>query len=180
MVRWNAPRTPSIPAGYFHAASEVEIEKERERDRRITTLRKSYRYVVYSPDGGQFIPPPTSLLIATLEPNTAYTVRVRAVYSSTVLVGGVPTIDKSYSGWSPDQSGTTAAGRANNIQLSLEFSDGTRSTTLAPGAEVTYRVKATGIHDWAAVRARGGIGKAQIRIWEPERHKYHQFPYSYY
>ena len=170
MVRWNAPRTPAIPAGYFHAASEVEIEKERERNRRITTLRKSYRYVVYSPDGGQLIPPPTSLVIATLEPNTAYTVRVRAVYGRTVLVGGVPTIDTSYSGWSPDTSGTTAAGRANNIQLSLKFSDGTRSTTLAPGAEVTYRVKATGIHDWAAVRTRGGIGKAQIRIWEHGRH----------
>ena len=171
MVRWNAPRTPSIPTGYFHAASEVEIEKERERDRRITTLRKSYRYVVYSPDGGQLIPPPTSLLIATLEPNTAYTVRVRAVYGRTVLVGGVPTIDMSYSGWSPDTSGTTAATvLANNIQLSLEYSDGTRSTTVAPGLEATYRVKVTGIHDWAAVRARGGIGKAEIRIWEHGRH----------
>ncbi len=42
--------------------------------------------------------------------------------------------------------------------------------TAASGEEVTYRVKATGIHDWAAVRARGGIGKAKIRIWEPERH----------
>ena len=31
-------------------------------------------------------------------------------------------------------------------------------------------MKATGIHDWPAVRARGGIGKAQIRIWEHGRH----------
>ena len=30
------------------------------------------------------------------------------------------------------------------------------------------------------MRARGGIGKANIRIWEPERHKYHYVPYSYY
>ena len=87
--------------------------------------------------------------------------------------------ERYYSPWSPDTAGTTAAG-AHNIKLSLEFPDGTRSTTVAPGAEVTYRVKATGIHDWPAVRARGGIGKAQIRIWEPERHKFHFFPYGYY
>ena len=123
---------------------------------------------------------PTYLLIPALEPNTAYTVRVRVVYRIHVLVAGLTTVEGIYSAWSPDTSGTTAAGRANNIQLSLEFPDETRSTTAAPGAEVTYRVKATGIHDWAAVRARGGIGRAKIRIWEPERHKYHFFPYSYY
>ena len=177
MVRWNAPRTPSADT---HVAYQVEIEKERERDRRITTLRKRYLYVVKSVDDG-VTPPPTSLLIPGLEPNTAYTVRVRVVYQIPELVEGLTTVEGIYSAWSPDTSGTTAAtGRANNIQLSLEFPDGTRSTTAAPGAEVTYRVKATGIHDWAAVRARGGIGKAEIRIWEPERHKYHFFPYSYY
>ena len=177
MVRWNAPRTPT--AGYTLAAYEIEIEKERERDRRITTLRKSYRYQVFSVDSGA-TPPLTSLFIPGLERNTAYTVRVRTGYTRLVQVGLVFTVEKIFSGWSPDQSGTTAAGRANNIQLSLEFPDGTRSTTVAPGAEVTYRVKATGIHDWPAVRARGGIGKAQIRIWEPERHKFHFFPYGYY
>ena len=176
MVRWNAPRTPSsdTPVAY-----EVEIEKERERDRRITTLNKRYLYLVESVDGGT-TPPPTYLLIPGLERNTAYTVRVRVVYRIPVLVEGLTTVGGIYSAWSPDTSGTTAAGRANNIQLSLEYPDGTRSTTAAPGAEVDYRVKATGIHDWAAVRARGGVGKAQIRIWEPERHKYHYFPYSYY
>ena len=156
MVRWNAPRTPS--AGHILTGYDVEIEKERERDRRITTLRKSYLYKLA---GGSV----TNLLIPGLEPNTAYTVRVRAV-----LIASVLSESDQYSPWSPDTSGTTAAGGANNIQLSLEFTDGTRSTTLAPGAEVTYRVKATGIHDWAAVRARGGIGKAQIRIWEHGRH----------
>ena len=166
MVRWNAPRTASIPTDYTFLDYEVEIEKERERNRRITTLRKSYLYVVESMDGG-LTPPQTSLLIPALEPNTAYTVRVRAVYRSLLTSFDGP---ERYSPWSPDTSGTTAAGRANNIQLSLEFSDGTRSMTVAPGAEVTYRVKATGIHDWAAVRARGGIGKAQIRIWEHGRH----------
>ena len=177
MVRWNAPRTPT--AGYNLSAYDVEIEKERERDRRITTLRKSYRYVIDSPDDGT-IPPLTYLLIPGLERNTAYTVRVRSEYLRLVNVGGVSTVEKIFSAWSPDTAGTTAAGRANNIQLSLVFPDGTRSTTVAPGAEVTYRVKATGIHDWPAVRARGGIGKAQIRIWEPERHKFHYFPYGYY
>ena len=176
MVRWNAPRTPSsdTPVAY-----QVEIEKERERDRRITTLNKRYLYLVASVDGGT-TPPPTYLLIPGLERNTAYTVRVRVVYRIHVLVEGLTSVGGIYSAWSPDTSGTTAAGRANNIQLSIEFPDGTRSTTAAPGAEVTYRVKATGIHDWAAVRARGGVGKARIRIWEPERHKYHYFPYSYY
>ena len=87
-----------------------------------------------------------------------------------MLVATVLSESDQYSPWSPDTSGTTAAGRGNNIQLSLEFSDETRSMTVAPGAEVTYRVKATGIHDWPAVRARGGIGKAQIRIWEHGRH----------
>ena len=122
----------------------------------------------------------TYLLIPGLERNTAYTVRVRVVYQIRVLVEGLTSVGGIYSAWSPDTSGTTAAGRANNIQLSLEFPDGTRSTTVAPGAEVTYRVKATGIHDWAAVRARGGVGKARIRIWEPARHGHHYFPYSYY
>ena len=42
MVRWNAPRTPT--AGHILTGYDVEIEKERERDRRITTLRKSYLY----------------------------------------------------------------------------------------------------------------------------------------
>ena len=177
MVRWNAPRTPSIPTGYTFLDYQVEIEKERERNRRITTLSKRYLYVVETIDGGT-TPPVTYLLIPKLEPNTTYTVRVRAVYDSLLALTEGP--ERYYSPWSPDTSGTTAAGRANNIQLSLEFPDGTRSTTVAPGAEVTYRVKATGIHDWAAVRARGGIGKARIRIWEPERHKYHQVPYSYY
>ena len=97
-----------------------------------------------------------------------------------MLIATVVSESDQYSPWSPDTAGTTAAGRAHNIQLSLVFPDGTRSTTVAPGAEVTYRVKATGIHDWAAVRARGGIGKANIRIWEPERHKFHFFRYSYY
>ena len=84
---------------------------------------------------------------------------------------GVTTVERPYSAWSPDTAGTTAATvRANNIQLSLEYPDGTRSMTAAPGAKVTYRVKATGIHDWAAVRARGGVGRAQIRIWEHGRH----------
>ena len=156
MVRWNAPRTPT--AGHILTGYDVEIEKERERDRRITTLRKSYLYKLA---GGVV----TNLLIPGLEPNTAYTVRVRAV-----LVATVESESDQYSAWSPDTSGTTAAGQANNIQLSLEFSDETRSMTVAPGAEVTYRVKATGIHDWPAVRARGGIGKAQIRIWEHGRH----------
>ena len=161
MVRWNAPRTPSVPAGTHHAGYDVEIEKERERNRRITTLSKRYRYEVE----GESV---THLLIPTLEPNTAYTVRVRAVYLTLLTLTDGP---DSYSPWSPDQSGTTATGRANNIQLSLEFPPGgTRSMTAAPGAKVTYRVKATGIHDWAAVRARGGIGKAQIRIWEHGRH----------
>ena len=166
MVRWNAPRTPA--AGIHLTGYEVEIEKERERDRRITTTRKSYLYQV----GSDILPPPTQLVIATLEPNTTYTVRVRAVSVEGMLVGGVLTItsDTIYSPWSPDQSGTTATVRANNIQLSLEFPGGTRRTTVAPGAEVPYRVKATGIHDWAAVRTRGGIGKAQIRIWEHGRH----------
>ena len=176
MVRWNAPRTVSsdTPVAY-----EVEIEKERERDRRITTLNKRYLYVVKSVDDGT-TPPPTYLLIPALEPNTTYTVRVRVVYQIPVLEEGLTTVEGIYSAWSPDTSGTTATGRAHNIQLSLEFPDGTRSTTAAPGDSVTYRVKATGIHDWAAVRARGGIGKANIRIWEPERHKYHYVPYSYY
>ena len=156
MVRWNAPRTPT--AGHILTGYDVEIEKERERDRRITTLRKSYLYKLA---GGVV----TNLLIPGLEPNTAYTVRVRAVLVATVL-----SESDQYSPWSPDTSGTTPAGRGNNIQLSLEFSDETRSMTVAPGAEVTYRVKATGIHDWPAVRARGGIGKAQIRIWEHGRH----------
>ena len=177
MVRWNAPRTAT--AEHSLAAYEIEIEKERERDRRITTTRKSYRYQVFSVDSGA-TPPLTYLLIPGLEPNTAYTVRVRTGYTRLVQVGLVFTVEKIFSGWSPDTSGTTAAGRANNIQLSLEFSDGTRSTTVAPGAEVTYRVKATGIHDWPAVRARGGIGKARIRIWEHGRHQYRQVPYSYY
>ena len=134
MVRWNAPRT-AAPAGTHHTGYEVEIEKERERDRRITTTRKSYLYQV----GSDILPPPTQLVIATLEPNTTYTVRVRAVSVEGMLVGGVLTItsDTIYSPWSPDQSGTTATVRANNIQLSLEFPDGTRSTTVAPGAEVT-------------------------------------------
>ena len=168
MVRWNAPRTAL--AGYILTGYDVEIEKERERDRRITTLRKSYLYKL----AGESV---TNLLIPGLELNTAYTVRVRAVLVATVI-----TESDRYSPWSPDTSGTTAAGRAHehDIQLSLEFPDGTRSTTVAPGVEVTYRVKATGIHDWAAVRARGGIGKANIRIWEPERHKFHFFRYSYY
>ena len=166
MVRWHAPRTASIPTGYTFLDYEVGIEKERERDRRITTLRKSYLYVVESMDGGT-TPPQTSLLIPALEPNTAYTVRVRAVSRSLLTLTDDP---DHYSPWSPDTAGTTATVRANNIQLSLEFSDGTRSMTVAPGLEVTYRVKATGIHDWAAVRARGGIGKAQIRIWEHARH----------
>ena len=166
MVRWNAPRTPSVED---ILAYEVEVEKERERDRRITTLSKRYLYKVESPNNGETAPV-TYLVIPGLEPNTTYTVRVRTQYIRARTVMGVTTIDKSYSGWSPDTAGTTAAGRANNIQLSLEFTDGTRSTTAAPGAEVTYRVKATGIHDWAAVRARGGIGKAQIRIWEHGRH----------
>ena len=156
MVRWNAPRTPT--AGHILTGYDVEIEKERERDRRITTLRKSYLYKLA---GGVV----TNLLIPGLEPNTAYTVRVRAV-----LVATVESESDQYSAWSPDTSGTTAAGQANNIQLSLEFSDETRNMTVAPGAEVAYRVKATGIHDWPAVRARGGIGKAQIRIWEHGRH----------
>ena len=177
MVRWNAPRTPTVED---ILAYEVEVEKERERDRRITTLSKRYLYKVESPNNGETAPV-TYLVIPGLEPNTTYTVRVRTQYIRASTVMGVTTVERPYSGWSPDTAGTTAAtGRANNIQLSLEFSDGTRSTTVAPGAEVTYRVKATGIHNWAAVRARGGIGKAQIRIWEPERHKYHQFPYSYY
>ena len=47
MVRWNAPRT-ATPAGTRLTGYEVEIEKERERDRRITTLRKSYLYQVGS------------------------------------------------------------------------------------------------------------------------------------
>ena len=81
MVRWNAPRTASIPTDYTFLDYEVEIEKERERNRRITTVRKSYLYVVESMDGG-LTPPQTSLLIPALEPNTAYTVRVRAVYRS--------------------------------------------------------------------------------------------------
>ena len=167
MVRWNAPRTPTVED---ILAYEVEVEKERERDRRITTLSKRYLYKVESPNNGE-IPPVTYLLIPGLEPNTAYTVRVRTQYIRASTVMGVTTVERPYSGWSPDTSGTTAATvRANNIQLSLEFSDGTRSMTVAPGAEVTYRVKATGIHDWAAVRARGGIGKAQIRIWEHGRH----------
>ena len=166
MVRWNAPRT--TPSGFTLLAYDVEIEKERERDRRISVLNKRYIYRIFQ--GGET--PPTHLLIPALEANTAYTVRVRAGY--------VKLTQRRLSPWSPDTSGTTAAGLAHDIQLSLEFSDGTRSTTVAPGAEVTYRVKATGIHDWAAVRARGGIGKAQIRIWEPERHKHHYFPYSYY
>ena len=177
MVRWNAPRTATIPTGYTFLDYEVEIEKERERNRRITTLSKRYLYVVETVDGGT-TPPVTYLLIPKLEPNTAYTVRVRAVYHS--LLALTEGSEIRYSPWSPDTSGTTATGRAHNIQLSLEFPDGTRSMTAAPGAEVTYRVKATGIHDWAAVRARGGIGKANIRIWEPERHKYHYVPYSYY
>ena len=166
MVRWNAPRTPSAdtPVAY-----EVEIEKERERDRRITTLNKRYRYLVASVDDGT-TPPVTHLLIPGLERNTAYTVRVRVVYRIPVLVEGLTSVEGIYSAWSPDTSGTTAAGRAHNIQLSLEFPDGTRNMTAAPGDSVTYRVKATGIHDWAAVRARGGIGKAQIRIWEHGRH----------
>ena len=171
MVRWHAPRT-ALPAGHLLTAYHVEVEKERERDRRITTLSKRYLYRADSPDIG-LTPPPTKLVIPGLEPNTAYTVRVRAVSLPTMLVGGVVTITSgSISGpWSPDTAGTTAATvRANNIQLSLEYPDETRSTTVAPGAEVTYRVKATGIHDWAAVRARGGIGKAQIRIWEHGRH----------
>ena len=167
MVRWNAPRTASIPTGYTFLDYEVEIEKERERNRLIWTLRKSYLYVVESMDGG-LTPPLTYLLIPGLEPNTAYTVRVRAVSRSLLTLTDE---QDHYSPWSPDQSGTTATGRANNIQLSLEFPPGgTRSMTAAPGAKVTYRVKATGIHDWAAVRARGGIGKAQIRIWEHGRH----------
>ena len=176
MVRWNAPRTPSsdTPVAY-----QVEIEKERERDRRITTLNKRYLYLVESVDGGT-TPPPTYLLIPGLERNTAYTVRVRVVYQIPVLVEGLTTVGGIYSAWSPDTSGTTAAGRANNIWLSLEYPDGTRSTTAEPGDEVTYRVKATGIHDWAAVRARGGVGKARIRIWERARHGHHYFPYSYY
>ena len=161
MVRWNAPRTTA--AGYSLAGYVVEVEKERERDRRITTLSKRYLYEVYLGDDG-VTPPQTYLLIPGLEPNTAYTVRVRAVLNQVgfnILV---------FSPWSPDTPGTTAAGRGNNIQLSLEFPDGTRNMTVAPGAEVAYRVKATGIHDWPAVRARGGIGKAQIRIWEHGRH----------
>ena len=167
MVRWNAPRTPTVED---ILAYEVEVEKERERDRRITTLHKSYLYKVESPNNGE-TPPVTNLLIPGLEPNTTYTVRVRAQYIRASTVMGVTTVERPYSGWSPETAGTTAATvRANNIQLSLEFSDGTRSMTVAPGAEVTYRVKATGIHDWAAVRARGGIGKAQIRIWEHGRH----------
>ena len=168
MVRWNAPRTPTIPFEYSFLAYEIDVEKERERDRRITTLHKSYRYEVEAVTvNGVLAPPPTQLLIPGLEPNTTYTVRVRAVYLPLLaLIQG----QTSYSPWSPDTSGTTAAGQANNIQLSLEFSDETRSMTVAPGAEVTYRVKATGIHDWPAVRARGGIGKAQIRIWEHGRH----------
>ena len=176
MVRWNAPRTPSsdTPVAY-----QVEIEKERERDRRITTLNKRYLYLVESVDGGT-TPPLTYLLIPGLERNTAYTVRVRVVYQIPVLVEGFTTVGGIYSAWSPDTSGTTAAGRANNIRLSLEYPDGTRSTTAEPGDEVTYRVKATGIHDWAAVRARGGVGKARIRIWERARHGHHYFPYSYY
>ena len=167
MVRWNAPRTASIPTGYTFLDYEVEVEKERERNRRITTLSKRYLYVVETVDGGT-TPPVTYLLIPKLEPNTTYTVRVRAVYHSFLAL--TEGSELRYSPWSPDTSGTTAAGRGNNIQLSVEFSDGTRSTTVAPGAEVDYRVKATGIHDWAAVRARGGIGKAQIRIWEHGRH----------
>ena len=166
MVRWNAPRT--VSAGHILTGYDVEIEKERERDRRITTLSKRYLYKLA---GGSV----TNLLIPGLEPNTAYTVRVRALLIATVI-----SESDQYSPWSPDTSGTTAAGRAHNIQLSLEFPDGTRNMTAAPGDSVTYRVKATGIHDWAAVRARGGIGKANIRIWEPERHKYHYVPYSYY
>ena len=53
-----------------------------------------------------------------------------------MLVEGLTTLEGIYSAWSPDTSGTTAAGRANNIQLSLEFPDGTRNMTVAPGAEV--------------------------------------------
>ena len=167
MVRWNAPRTPTV---VDILAYEVGIEKERERDRRITTLSKRYLYKVESPNNGE-TPPVTYLLIPALEPNTAYTVRLRAQYIRASTVMGVTTVERPYSAWSPDTAGTTAATvRANNIQLSLEYPDGTRSMTAAPGAKVTYRVKATGIHDWAAVRARGGIGKAQIRIWEHGRH----------
>ena len=167
MVRWNAPRTPTI---VDILAYEVEVEKERERDRRITTLSKRYLYKVESPNNGETAPV-TYLVIPGLDPNTTYTVRVRTQYIRARTVMGVTTVERPYSGWSPDTAGTTAATvRANNIQLSLEYPDGTRSMTAAPGAKVTYRVKATGIHDWAAVRARGGIGKAQIRIWEHGRH----------
>ena len=80
MVRWNAPRTPTVVD--ILTAYEVGIEKERERDRRITTLSKRYLYKVDSPDNGE-TPPPTYLVIPALEPNTAYTVRVRAVYIRT-------------------------------------------------------------------------------------------------
>ena len=166
MVRWNAPRVPTI---VDILAYEVEVEKERERDRRITTLSKRYLYKVESPNNGETAPV-TYLVIPGLEPNTTYTVRVRTQYIRASTVMGVTTVERPYSGWSPDTAGTTAAGRANNIQLSLEYPDGTRSMTVAPGDSVTYRVKATGIQDWAAVRARGGIGKAQIRIWEHGRH----------
>ena len=76
MVRWNAPRTPTV---VDILAYEVGIEKERERDRRITTLSKRYLYKVESPNNGE-TPPVTYLLIPALEPNTAYTVRLRAQY----------------------------------------------------------------------------------------------------
>ena len=51
MVRWNAPRTPT--AGHILTGYDVEIEKERERDRRITTLRKSYLYKLAGGGGDQ-------------------------------------------------------------------------------------------------------------------------------
>ena len=103
-------------------AYEVGIEKERERDRRITTLSKSYLYKVESPNNGE-TPPVTYLLIPALEPNTTYTVRVRAQYIRASTVMGVTTVERPYSAWSPDTAGTTAATvRANNIQLSLEYS----------------------------------------------------------
>ena len=51
MVRWNAPRT--VSAGHILTGYDVEIEKERERNRRITTLRKSYLYKLAGGVGDQ-------------------------------------------------------------------------------------------------------------------------------
>ena len=150
MVRWHPPRAPIGPI----VAYEVQIVKDHRLDRNLQISVPYRRYRVDEQAGTV----PTHLHIHALERNKTYTVRVRAMYQGT------------HSGWSPSRSGTAAVGMANDFRLSLAFHDGTRSNTAVPDEAVVYGIKVTGINDRYAVQARGGIGNAQIRIYEHGRH----------